>query len=89
MGINTRFKQANGATVVTPSAPTAPVAYVVEAAGAVAVVSNAATDLDTAQAALLVLRDEVATLTTDVATLTTAVTAIIADNVSMRAAIND
>ena len=51
----------------------APAAYAVPtAAGAVAVLSEAADDLDTTCAALLVLRDEVATLVTKVSAIISA-----------------
>ena len=66
--------------------PTAPAAYSAHAAGAVAVTSNAATDLDTTAAALATLRGEVATYETaisnlilDVDDLRQTVTAIIDD----------
>jgi hypothetical protein len=49
-------RQANVADHATPAA------YSAHASGAVAVVSNAATDLDTTAAALEALRDEAATI---------------------------
>src|SRR5688572_2873213 len=47
----------------------APTAYSAHASGAVAVTSNAATDLDTTAAALETLRDEVALIVTDLAAI--------------------
>ena len=62
------------ATAVNPSPPTA---YSAHASGAVAVVSNAATDLDTTAAAL-------ATLVTEMTTLEVAVSALILDLAAIR-----
>ena len=57
---------------VAVAAVAAPAAYAAHASGAVAVTSNAATDLDTTAAALAALRIEVATLTTSYNALTAA-----------------
>ena len=51
---------------LVPAQHAAIAAYTAHATGAVAVVSNAGTDLDTTAAALKILRDEVATLRTTV-----------------------
>ena len=57
-------------------------AYAAHASGAVAVTSNAATDLDTTAAALVILRDEVALLTIAVDAIISRIEAhgLIADN---------
>lgn len=60
-------------TAVNPAAPTA---YTAHAAGAVAVTSAAATDLDTTAAALKTLRDEVATYEIAISALIVDVTAL-------------
>lgn len=57
----TKGAAVSDAAAATATDPAAPTAYAPHAAGAVPVTSNAATDLDTAAAALKTLRDEVAT----------------------------
>ncbi len=57
----TKGAAVSDAAAATATDPAAPTAYSPHAAGAVPVTSNAATDLDTAAAALKTLRDEVAT----------------------------
>ena len=69
---------AAAATAVNPSAPAA---YSAHATGAVAVLSNAATDLDTTTAALATLRGEVATYEI-------AISALIVDVGLLRVAVN-
>jgi hypothetical protein len=69
------------ASAATASNPAAPAAYTPHASGAVPVLSNAATDLDTTAAALSTLRGEVATYET-------AISALIVDVASVRAQLN-
>lgn len=70
------------AAAATASNPAAPTGYTPHASGAVAVTSNAATDLDTTAAALDTLVDEVAVVET-------AVSAAIVDSADIRTQFND
>ena len=63
--------------------PAAPAAYSAHASGATAVVSNAATDLDTTAAALEALRDEVALYELQISALILDVAALRAELVAM------
>jgi hypothetical protein len=69
------------AAAATATNPAAPTAYTAHASGAVAVTSNAATDLDTTAAALKTLRDEVASYETTIS-------ALIVDVASIRTQLN-
>jgi hypothetical protein len=81
MGMN-KLELVSGLAAATASSASAPAAYSAHSSGATAVTSNAATDLDTAAAALEALRDEVAALTTQF-------NALVVDVAAIRSAINN